>query len=567
MLFNGSNSLSRSNQNSISMNQGNALRTVSSTYLKSSNKGTLVISNVPTSIKDKIVISDESRRLLTSSSLPTSIKKSKTLEQSNQISSAQSPKEKDSVAISDKARLAATSASQTTSISGVQASAAGNIAVTVDGDSKGKIGYVKNGEYMVGLRDVFSELGADIDVSTHYVGDPKYKVWDYQDITVTSDDGATLSFRIRKNEVTTTGYYSKDGDPRNKRSINMTAEIRSDGSTYISDMAINHLYAVQITNKSSGINIESSIHVEVNNDEIGSTGRNYAVRNNKAYANIPDIIEGLGYKIVSQDSRTSLITAIKGPWKIEFDTKNEKMKIKDERNNIKEVNVSVKNINGRDMVEIEDLEAVSRTSIDWNRKTGEINIKTPMAKSWETKAGEFLFEVLEAGLDELVFDDIKTLFDKDASTVDRAFAAISILPVGKLIGAGKQVYDILKKHGGSEIIGFVDKVLSGSVKAGKYFVKFRIGEDSVLTKETEKAMKDDKIQKAADNLIHQYLQGNSNPGIENNYLFDGVFELRAKNGARVYLRTQGDTVEILAKSDKHNQQKVIDRLKVLYSKK
>ncbi|QDS38122.1 hypothetical protein FPS98_13900 [Brevibacillus brevis] len=77
-------------------------------------------------------------------------------------------------------------------------------------------------------------------------------------------------------------------------------------------------------------------------------------------------------------------------------------------------------------------------------------------------------------------------------------------------------------------------------------------------------MKDPKIQKDADALLRRYLEGNNNPGISNNNIFGDIFELRSKNGARVYLRKSGDTVEVLAKSDKNNQKDVINRLRKLY---
>ncbi|GAB1529846.1 hypothetical protein YSY22_12680 [Brevibacillus formosus] len=39
-------------------------------------------------------------------------------------------------------------------------------------------------------------------------------------------------------------------------------------------------------------------------------------------------------------------------------------------------------------------------------------------------------------------------------------------------------------------------------------------------------MKDSKIQKDADALLRRYLEGNNNPGIDNNNIFGDIFELR-----------------------------------------
>jgi hypothetical protein len=58
--------------------------------------------------------------------------------------------------------------------------------------------------------------------------------------------------------------------------------------------------------------------------------------------------------------------------------------------------------------------------------------------------------------------------------------------------------------------------------------------------------------------------GNQNPGIGTENVFKDVFELRGKNRARVCYRKVDAKIEILAKSVKSNQQKVINILKKLY---
>ncbi|MCL2624812.1 MAG: hypothetical protein FWD31_14205, partial [Planctomycetaceae bacterium] len=72
------------------------------------------------------------------------------------------------------------------------------------------------------------------------------------------------------------------------------------------------------------------------------------------------------------------------------------------------------------------------------------------------------------------------------------------------------------------------------------------------------------VQKELDALVFQLQKGNMNPGIGTKHLFNGIFEARAKNGARVYFRKVGDGIEIVGKSDKHNQPQVIAILQRLY---
>ena len=71
-------------------------------------------------------------------------------------------------------------------------------------------------------------------------------------------------------------------------------------------------------------------------------------------------------------------------------------------------------------------------------------------------------------------------------------------------------------------------------------------------------------QRAVDNLTSQLAAGNMNPGIGTKQLFNGVFEARARNGARVYFRHSPGNIEIVGKSTKANQSQVISILRGLY---
>jgi hypothetical protein len=100
--------------------------------------------------------------------------------------------------------------------------------------------------------------------------------------------------------------------------------------------------------------------------------------------------------------------------------------------------------------------------------------------------------------------------------------------------------------------------------AGACNLVSRIGENPRLVKEAERLAGTGQ-QASVDALTAQLNAGNLNPGIGTRSLFNGVFEARARDGARVYFRNGSDgTIEILAKSTKANQQTVISILERLY---
>jgi hypothetical protein len=106
--------------------------------------------------------------------------------------------------------------------------------------------------------------------------------------------------------------------------------------------------------------------------------------------------------------------------------------------------------------------------------------------------------------------------------------------------------------------------LNENVKVEKIEIVYRIKENPALVREAERAGRDQDAQRSLNNLIEQLSLGNQNPGIGTENVFKDVFELRGKNRARVYYRKVGTKIEILAKSVKTNQQKVINILKKLY---
>ena len=93
----------------------------------------------------------------------------------------------------------------------------------------------------------------------------------------------------------------------------------------------------------------------------------------------------------------------------------------------------------------------------------------------------------------------------------------------------------------------------------KVEIVYRIKENPALVREAERMGKDQAAQKDVNNLIEQLSLGNDNPGIGNRRVkgLKNVSEARGRNEGRVYFREKDGKIEILAKSNKDNQNKVI----------
>lgn len=101
--------------------------------------------------------------------------------------------------------------------------------------------------------------------------------------------------------------------------------------------------------------------------------------------------------------------------------------------------------------------------------------------------------------------------------------------------------------------------LDENVKDVKVEIVYRIKENPALVREAERMGKDLKAQKDVNNLIEQLSLGNDNPGIGNRRVkgLKNVSEAHGRNEGRVYFREKDGKIEILAKSNKDNQNKVI----------
>jgi hypothetical protein len=87
----------------------------------------------------------------------------------------------------------------------------------------------------------------------------------------------------------------------------------------------------------------------------------------------------------------------------------------------------------------------------------------------------------------------------------------------------------------------------------------KIKESPGLRREAEKIIKDQAAQRDINHLIEQLSLNNKNPGKRNRKVesLKTVTEARGKNGGRVYFRERDGKIEILGKSNKKNQDKVI----------
>ncbi|MDM5233401.1 hypothetical protein [Lysinibacillus pakistanensis] len=70
---------------------------------------------------------------------------------------------------------------------------------------------------------------------------------------------------------------------------------------------------------------------------------------------------------------------------------------------------------------------------------------------WLKDAGNFVKDAVKAGIDFLVLDDVKTIFDPNAGALDKSLAAISLFPAGKVVKSGK-IYGLLKKSGKNDVV-------------------------------------------------------------------------------------------------------------------
>lgn len=88
---------------------------------------------------------------------------------------------------------------------------------------------------------------------------------------------------------------------------------------------------------------------------------------------------------------------------------------------------------------------------------------TNSSVQWLKDAGNFVKNAVKEGIDFLVLDDVKTIFNPDAGVVDKGLAIISLFPAGKVVKSGK-IYSLLKKSGKKDEVN----ALAGLGKVQKF---------------------------------------------------------------------------------------------------
>ncbi len=112
------------------------------------------------------------------------------------------------------------------------------------------------------------------------------------------------------------------------------------------------------------------------------------------------------------------------------------------------------------------------------------------------------------------------------------------------------------------IIG-IGLILRGGIE--ERLIISKVKEDPLILRIARDIGGKDSISRDVNHLISELNKGNTNPGIGTKTISRGLYELRGRNGGRVYYRNRGkEGYEILGYSDKGSQRKVINRLKELY---
>ena len=118
----------------------------------------------------------------------------------------------------------------------------------------------------------------------------------------------------------------------------------------------------------------------------------------------------------------------------------------------------------------------------------------------------------------------------------------------------------------SVVLFLVGGFLILSEKLENRVTRSRVKEDPLLLKVAEDIGRKEPVKRDINHLIEMLNKGDTNPGIGTRTIAPNIFELRARNGGRVYYRKVGkEEYEILGYSDKDKQDRVISRIKKLYS--
>ncbi|MFC4650148.1 hypothetical protein ACFPEU_50250 [Streptomyces mangrovi] len=120
-----------------------------------------------------------------------------------------------------------------------------------------------------------------------------------------------------------------------------------------------------------------------------------------------------------------------------------------------------------------------------------------------------------------------------------------------------------------EVLGFAPASAArgkslAAAAAAKYCMKSAIGKDKRLSNLAELSTRNQRVQSDLDDMFRKLMEGNLDSGIGTETLPGGISYARSYHGARLFYRKLGDTIEIVGKSDKKYESKVIARLEELY---
>ncbi|MBL8150739.1 MAG: RHS repeat-associated core domain-containing protein [Blastocatellia bacterium] len=168
--------------------------------------------------------------------------------------------------------------------------------------------------------------------------------------------------------------------------------------------------------------------------------------------------------------------------------------------------------------------------------------------------------------------DSSTSADKDLLGADKSLRTFTKEANKASEETGKQALNSLEMIdpiGATTVVGYAikqrtEKDLAILAVGTVFQIRSSIKNNKALIKLAEEA--GSTVQSGLDNLVSQLAKGNLNPGIGTKNLFGDIFYARNRDGARVFFRKRGDTIEIVGKSNKANEQQVIDQLRKIYQK-
>jgi len=87
-------------------------------------------------------------------------------------------------------------------------------------------------------------------------------------------------------------------------------------------------------------------------------------------------------------------------------------------------------------------------------------------------------------------------------------------------------------------------------------VASKINQRNSLSKEASRLT--GRVQNEVNSLVNNFLSGNRNPGLGTKHLSGNIYYLRGREGGRVFFREVNNTMQILGKATKANEQTVIN---------